>query len=625
MLGETGSGEDPDNNMAKKTFGKMALLIMAVVLAVVTAVAEQPLSQDDVTLLLLGGAPSEKIIKLVEQRGVDFQLTPEVAKKLKDAGATDELLGVMSRVGSHPQPAAAKAPAAAAAATPAPAPGATPPPAAAPQSPPASTEQKVREVMQGLSSAPAGTKAEDLPYAPSFTARSLSGESLNSRNFKGKVLLVNFWATWCGPCKSEIPALTQLQDEYGSEGLQVIGFSMDRTTGAVRQFMHTYRMSYPVAMADHDLRRIFGGITAVPTTFLIGRDGRVHFKVEGAMPLESLGGRVQTLLSASAPGTQMASAQTTAASTPEPLKRLDPSKVPEETSGPPIASPPESAQNSPPLPPRQAAAAPAAPTVKPAAAASRASNANPVLSDPSPERVQQIIQAFAAKEKLFKEARDNYTYHQINKVETLDADGNVDGMYQQEWDILYDDAGKRIERVTYAPLDTLRRVMITPEDLDAMRNIQPFVLTTDDLPEYEIKYLGHVKVDEITAYVFSIRPKEIKKGHQYFQGVVWVDDRDLQIVKSEGKQVPELRTKKGENLFPRFTTWREQIDGKFWFPTFTLADDTLYFDQGPVHIKEVIRYSDYKQFKAGARIIGVEAIDQPKDQKKETAPPPPKK
>ena len=121
-------------------------------------------------------------------------------------------------------------------------------------------------------------------------------------------------------------------------------------------------------------------------------------------------------------------------------------------------------------------------------------------------------------------------------------------------------------------------------------------------------------------------PKEIKKGRQYFQGVVWVDDRDLQIVKSEGKQVPELHTKKGENLFPRFTTWREQIDGKFWFPTFTLADDTLYFDQGPVHIKEVIRYSDYKQFKAGARIIGVEAIDQPKDkdQKKNNAPPPPK-
>src|SRR5207244_9662816 len=144
-----------------------------------------------------------------------------------------------------------------------------------------------------------------------------------------------------------------------------------------------------------------------------------------------------------------------------------------------------------------------------------------------------------------------------------------------------------------------------------MRNIQPFVLSSDELPEYDIKYLGHVKVDEISAYVFSIRPKELKKGRQYFQGTVWVNDRDLQIVKSEGKNVPELKTKKGENLFPRFTTYREQIDGKFWFPTYTFADDKLYFSAGPVHIKEIIRYTDYKQFKSKVRIIGVTPTDQP--------------
>ena len=101
------------------------------------------------------------------------------------------------------------------------------------------------------------------------------------------------------------------------------------------------------------------------------------------------------------------------------------------------------------------------------------------------------------------------------------------------------------------------------------------------MPDYDIKYLGHVKVDEITAYVFSTRPKEIQKNRQYFQGIVWVDDRDLQIVKSEGKQVPQDKTHHGqENLFPRFTTWREQVDGKFWFPTYTMGDDTLYFSNG---------------------------------------------
>ncbi len=235
--------------------------------------------------------------------------------------------------------------------------------------------------------------------------------------------------------------------------------------------------------------------------------------------------------------------------------------------------------------------------------------ANPILSNPSPAEIQKIIQAFAAKETMFKEARDNYTYRQINKVETLNADGQVNGMWQQDWDILFDNNGKRIEKVTYAPPGDLKGVLMTEQDLVAMRNTQPFVLTTQDLPDYDIKYLGHVRLDYLTTYVFSVRPIKIKKHQEYFQGVVWVDDHDLQIVKTEGRQVPEIRNKHGENLFPRFSTWRQQIDGKFWFPTFTLADDTLYFPQGPVHIKEIIRYTDYKQFRSTSVIKAVQAIN----------------
>ncbi len=193
----------------------------------------------------------------------------------------------------------------------------------------------------------------------------------------------------------------------------------------------------------------------------------------------------------------------------------------------------------------------------------------------------------------------------------------MDGQYEQAWDIVYDDSGKRIERVTYAPPDTLRRIQMTAEDLDAFRNIQPFVLATDELPAYDIKYMGHTKVDEITAFVFSIRPRELKKGRQYFQGVVWVDDRDLQIVKSEGKNVPELQTKKGENLFPRFVTYREQVDGKFWFPTYTEANDTLHFSGGPVRIREIVKYTDYKQFKSTSKTKVISEV--PPDQNKTSA------
>lgn len=279
-------------------------------------------------------------------------------------------------------------------------------------------------------------------------------------------------------------------------------------------------------------------------------------------------------------------------------------------SGPPQSVGSPSAKADPETQPRIAPASAVATAATPAASASPTKNSKG-LSEPTPLEIHNIIQEFAAKEKVFREARNNYTYHQINKVQQLDPDGNTVGNFQQEWDILYDDSGKRIERVTYAPPDTLKNLTVTKEDLDAMRSIQPFVLATEELNDYEVKYLGHVKLDEITAYVFSIRPKEIKKDRLYFQGMAWVDDRDLQIVKTEGKIIPELKTKNGENLFPRFTTYREQIDGKFWFPTYTMAKDTLYFSSGAIDIKQSIRYTDYKQFKSKVRIISTEVADTP--------------
>ena len=390
--------------MIRRVAGMAALVLAAFLVAAVTFAGESPLSKDDVTLLLLGGATQEKMIALIEQRVVDFQMNPDLAKKFHDAGASDEVIEALQKAGQKPK-----------AVAPAPAPGSQPPAAS-----------------------PATTPSSSAP----------------------------------------------------------------------------------------------GATTPLPT----------------------------------------------------------PS---------PAATPP---------------AATSQPPSKPLGVD---------LGNPSPEQIQKIIQEFAAKEELFKEARNNYTYHQINKVQTLDADGSVDGQYEQAWDILYDDAGKRIERVTYAPPDTLKRIVITEQDLDAFRNIQPFVLTTAEMPEYDIKYMGHVKVDEITAYVFSVRPRELKKSRQYFQGTVWVDDRDLQIVKSEGKNVPELTTKHGENLFPRFVTYREQIDGKFWFPTYTEANDTLHFSNGPVRIREVVKYTNYKQFKSTTKIKILSEV--PPDQNKTSAQSQPKK
>ena len=210
----------------------------------------------------------------------------------------------------------------------------------------------------------------------------------------------------------------------------------------------------------------------------------------------------------------------------------------------------------------------------------------PTLSGDRPN-VPEIIRRFAEKEGEFRAARDNYTYHQIVKVQTLDRDGKVTGTHQVESDIIFTPSGQRIEKVTYAPLSTLRSISMSPEDERDLKSIQPFVLTTADIPKYNIEYMGRQKVDDLDTFVFMVGPKVMEKGQRYFQGQIWVDDRDLQIVKTYGKAVPAIRRKGEENLFPRFETYREQIDGKYWFPTWTGADDTLYFSSGSQRIINV--------------------------------------
>jgi hypothetical protein len=219
----------------------------------------------------------------------------------------------------------------------------------------------------------------------------------------------------------------------------------------------------------------------------------------------------------------------------------------------------------------------------------------------------EIISRFAAKEKQFKEARDQYTYRQSVRVQTLDGD-TVTGEYREVFDVSFDDKGKRLENVVFAPQSTIENggISMSKEDLFDIRNRLPFVLTNDEIPEYQILYVGQQQEDDLHCYVFDVAPKEIQKDKRYFQGRVWVDDRDFQIVKTFGKTVPDFHlNKKGkgqENLFPKFTTWREQIDGKYWFPTYTKADDTLHFAIQEVHIREIIKYEDYKRFGSNVKI-----------------------
>ena len=229
-----------------------------------------------------------------------------------------------------------------------------------------------------------------------------------------------------------------------------------------------------------------------------------------------------------------------------------------------------------------------------------------VLDSSSPQGITEpeIIQKFAAREKDFKIARENYAYRQALTVQTLDGD-QVNGEFKEIEDVLFDDKGHRMEHVVFAPQSTLVGITMTKEDYDDIRNRMPFVLTSDEIPEYQILYVGKQRIDEIGTYVFDIAPKQIEKNKRYFQGRIWVDDTDFQIVKTYGKNVPDLGTKKRggqENLFPNFTTWRDRVDGRYWFPVYTKVDDVLHFSSGDIHIRQVVKYTDYKRFGSNVKI-----------------------
>jgi hypothetical protein len=227
--------------------------------------------------------------------------------------------------------------------------------------------------------------------------------------------------------------------------------------------------------------------------------------------------------------------------------------------------------------------------------------------------VNEIIQKFAAKETEFAKARNDYTYRQSVKLQELDPSGNLGGgAWEQVSDILFTPEGRRMEKVVYAPVQNLQHLILTPEDMADLINVNPFVLTTTELPEFDVHYIGREKVDEISCYVFSIKPKKLVPGKRYFEGQAWVDDRDLQIVKTYGKGVGYIK-KSSDNQFAKFETYRQQIDGKYWFPVYSKAEDTLHFKNGDSQrIRQLIRWQDYKHYEGKSTIRYGDVVDDSK-------------
>jgi hypothetical protein len=222
---------------------------------------------------------------------------------------------------------------------------------------------------------------------------------------------------------------------------------------------------------------------------------------------------------------------------------------------------------------------------------------------------EDIIKQFAAKESEFQQALNHYTYRRVAKVQTIDDDNKVDGEYYEVDDVIFDPTGARTEKVVFAPENTLQRVMMSPSDLQDIQRGYPFVLTAQDIGQYDVKYVGRQKVDDLDCYVFDVSPKVIEKKKRYLLGRIWVDTTDLQIVVTNGRMVPDDTRKGSEDLHPPFMTWRQQVDGHYWFSVYTKGEGILHFAGGngylsqDVHMRDTVKYSDYKRFGSTTKII----------------------
>jgi cytochrome c biogenesis protein CcmG, thiol:disulfide interchange protein DsbE len=172
-------------------------------------------------------------------------------------------------------------------------------------------EPAVSDAMAPVAShdaAPAGLVSEEYadgacmadakPAKLDFNIKDLEGKDVALSSFKGNVIILNFWATWCGPCKAEIPAFVELQNTYGKDGLVVVGYSVDDDAPKARAFMNEYKINYPVllGLGREDVQDAFGPIWGIPASFIISRDGKVCKKHLGIAPKAVFEKEIKALL-----------------------------------------------------------------------------------------------------------------------------------------------------------------------------------------------------------------------------------------------------------------------------------------------------------------------------------------
>jgi hypothetical protein len=213
-----------------------------------------------------------------------------------------------------------------------------------------------------------------------------------------------------------------------------------------------------------------------------------------------------------------------------------------------------------------------------------------------------LAKRVATRETAAMEARQQYMYRQTVVIEEMSAKGGGKaGEYREIREVIFSPSGERTERMVGKPTNNLARLRLTEEDFRDLRDVQPFLFTADQLWLYETKPRGEEVADGVDCWLLQVRPRQVHPGQRLFDGMFWVDKRDYSVVKSEGVAVPQILNRKEENLFPRFTTFREKV-GEHWFPIQTYSNDELAFSSGPIRQKMIIRYEKYQRFGAESNV-----------------------
>jgi len=179
-------------------------------------------------------------------------------------------------------------------------------------------------------------------------------------------------------------------------------------------------------------------------------------------------------------------------------------------------------------------------------------------------------------------------------VQEYDEEGQAGGEWKVVSDVVFKPDGSRVGRIIEMTPSTLKRASFSPEDLHVLASLPLFILTPDQRDRYEVTYDGKQPLDELTTYIFRVRPRQLDRRIPLYDGLLWVDDRDFTVVKGYGQMVREVDDDSAELPFRTYETYREFIDGKYWFPTYSRSEEIIQSESGESRLRLTIRMTDFR-------------------------------